>query len=63
MITRRGFLKAALCAPAGAWMANYQALAAPYEGQVKITGIKAMQLDFQFDGCLIKLETDAGLVG
>ena len=22
-----------------------------------------MQLDFQFDGCLIKIETDQGLVG
>lgn len=44
-------------------MARYKALAAPYEGQVKITAIKAMQLDFQFDGCLIKIETDAGLVG
>ena len=44
-------------------MANYRALAAPFEGQVKITAIKAMQLDFQFDGCLIKIETDAGLVG
>lgn len=30
---------------------------------MKITAIKAMQLDFQFDGCLIKIETDAGLVG
>lgn len=38
-------------------------MAAPFAGQVKITAIKAMQLDFQFDGCLIKIETDAGLVG
>jgi galactonate dehydratase len=44
-------------------MARYQAIAAPYAGEVKITAIKAMQLDFQFDGCLIKIETDAGLVG
>ena len=63
MITRRALLRAALAAPAGAWMANYRALAAPFEGQVRITAIKAMQLDFQFDGCLIKIETDAGLVG
>ena len=63
MITRRDFLRVALAAPAGAWMANYRALAAPFEGQVRITAIKAMQLDFQFDGCLIKVETDAGLVG
>jgi len=61
--SRREFLRAALALPAGLWMARYQAMAAPYEGEVKITAIKAMQLDFQFDGCLIKIETDAGLVG
>ncbi len=61
--TRRQFLRAAVALPAGAWLANYHGLAAPYEGEVKITAIKAMQLDFQFDGCLIKIETDAGLVG
>jgi hypothetical protein len=61
--SRRALLRLALGLPAGAWMARYKALAAPYEGQVKITAIKAMQLDFQFDGCLIKIETDAGLVG
>lgn len=31
--------------------------------QIKITAIKAMQLDFQFDGSLIKVETDAGITG
>ncbi len=62
-MTRRQLLKAAVALPAGAWMANYKAMAAPFEGQVKITAIKAMQLDFQFDGCLIKIETDAGLTG
>ena len=61
--SRRQFLRTALAAPVGAWMANYQAIAAPFEGELKITAIKAMQLDFQFDGCLIKIETDAGLVG
>jgi hypothetical protein len=30
---------------------------------VGITAIKALQLDFQFDGCLIRIETNAGLVG
>lgn len=63
MITRRTLLRAALAVPAGAWFANFRTLAAPFEGQVKITAIKAMQLDFQFDGCLIKIETDAGLIG
>ena len=49
--------------PAGPWLANYRALAAPLERQVKITAIKALQLDNVGDGCLIKIETDAGVVG
>jgi len=61
--TRRRLLRLACALPAGSWLANYRALAAPFAGQVKITAIKAMQLDFQFDGCLIKIETDAGLAG
>ena len=63
MHTRRSFLKTAFALPAGAWLANYRAMAAPHEGEVKITAIKILQLDFQFDGCLIKIETDAGLIG
>lgn len=61
--TRRDFFKAALLLPAGAYLARFQALAAPLHGAVKITAIKALQLDFQFDGCLIRIETDAGITG
>ncbi len=61
--SRRRFLQLALALPAGAWLSRYRAIAAPFQGEVKITAIKAMQLDFQFDGCLIKIETDAGLAG
>ncbi len=61
--SRRHLLKAALALPAGAWMTRYQALAAPYTKMVKITAIKAMQTDLINDGCLIRIETDAGLVG
>jgi L-alanine-DL-glutamate epimerase-like enolase superfamily enzyme len=62
-LNRRTLLKAALGAPTGAWLMNYGALAAPHTGQVKITGIKAMGLDNVGDGCLIRIETDAGIVG
>src|SRR5690349_21306659 len=41
--TRRDFLKTALALPAGAWLANYGALAAPYAKMVKITAIKTLQ--------------------
>jgi len=56
-------VKAALAMPAAAWFTRFQALAAPYTGMLKITAIKALQLDNVGDGCLIRVETDAGLVG
>ena len=63
MLTRRRLLRTAMALPFGGWMSRYKAIAAPYEGEVKITAIKAMALDYTFDGCLIKIETDAGLSG
>jgi galactonate dehydratase len=53
----------ALALPAGPWLAHYEAVAAPARGAVKITGVKALQLDFQGDGCLVRIETDAGITG
>jgi galactonate dehydratase len=45
-------------------MARFETLAAPARGAVKITAIKALQLDFQRVGyCLIKIETDTGITG
>src|ERR1044072_5307220 len=61
--TRRSFLKTALALPAGSWMANYRALAAPAAKMHKITAIKTMQLDNVGDGCLIRIETDSELAG
>jgi galactonate dehydratase len=61
--TRRDFFKTLLWLPAGAYLAGFQALGAPLRGAVKITAIKALQLDFQFDGCLVRIETDAGITG
>ena len=61
--SRRSFLGFLTAFPAGLWHGNYMALASAGRKQVRITAIKAMQLDFQFDGCLIKIETDAGLCG
>ncbi len=60
--TRRSLLKAAFTLPAGTWLARYHALAAPARKMVKITGIKAMQVQ-RGGNCLVKVETDAGLVG
>jgi L-alanine-DL-glutamate epimerase-like enolase superfamily enzyme len=61
--SRRNFLGKVIGIPAGIWLGNYYTASASARKQVKITAIKAMQLDFQFDGCLIKIETDSGLTG
>jgi len=63
--SRRNFLGGLVALPAGLGMTNFSDSSALVQAkkQIKITAIKAMQLDFQFDGCLIKIETDAGLVG
>ena len=61
---RRDFLKASLLLPAELYLAKFQALAAPLAGTIKIIAIKIMGLELEsFDGCLIRIETDAGLVG
>jgi hypothetical protein len=63
-LTRRRFLKAALLLPGGAYLSKFQAVAEPRTQMVKITAIKAVQLDNVGDtGCLIRIDTDAGLVG
>ena len=62
-LNRRSLLKAALGVPAAAWLLNYRAIAAPHTGQVKITKIKTLGLDNVGDGCLIRIETDAGIIG
>lgn len=61
--SRRNWLRTALLLPAGAWMSRYQALAEPAQKKVKITAIKAMQVRRIAGNCLIKIETDQGLVG
>jgi len=63
MWTRRDMLRLAAALPAGGWLARYEALAAPYKGEVKITAVKALQLDIVGDGCLIRIDTDAGITG
>ena len=62
-LTRRTLLKSALGMPGIASLANFQGIAAPYTGEVKITKIKTMGLDNVGDGSLVRVETDAGIVG
>jgi L-alanine-DL-glutamate epimerase-like enolase superfamily enzyme len=63
MRTRRDILRMAMAIPASSWLSRYEALAAQARGLLKITAVKALQLDFQGDGCLVKIETDAGITG
>ena len=62
-LSRRSLLKVAFGIPAASWLSNYRANAAPHTGQVKITKIKTIGLDNVGDGCLIRIETDAGVIG
>jgi L-alanine-DL-glutamate epimerase-like enolase superfamily enzyme len=62
-LTRRQWLTRLLAVPAGAWMTRYRALAQAHAGKVKITAVKAMQVQNIAGNCLIKIETDAGLTG
>jgi len=61
--TRRDVLRLAFVLPAGPFFARYQALAAPSAGKVKITAIRAMALRNIAGNCLIRIDTDAGLIG
>ena len=62
-MTRRSWLRQLLAVPAVAWMTRYEAFAQAHRGKVKITDVKAMQIRNIAGNCLIKVETDAGLVG
>ncbi len=62
-MTRRELLKFALALPAGSWLARYEAIAAPYKDELKITAVKAMQLKFGANNTLIKVETDGSVAG
>ncbi len=61
--TRRSLLRLAIALPAGAFLQRYKALAAPHQGKVKITAIKAMALKNIAGNCLIRIDTDAGITG
>src|SRR5579872_2891640 len=62
-MTRRDLLRLAVTLPAGSFLHRYNALAAPHQGKVKITAIKAMALKNIAGNCLIRIDTDAGLTG
>ena len=62
-ISRRRLVKMALSLSAAPWLLHFQSLAAPFTKMVKITDIKTLGLDNTGDGCLVRIDTDAGLTG
>ena len=62
-MTRRTWLRTLMAASTAPLFPTLEALAQTHRGKVKITDLKAMQVDRIAGNCLIKVETDAGLVG
>lgn len=63
LLSRRTLLRALAALPATTLFPRFQALAAPDAGKLKITAVKAMAIKNIANNCLIKIETDSGLVG
>src|SRR5450432_4536215 len=65
LVSRRNFFKKALAIPVAVSFMGYETLAAAEKGQVKITAIKAIALKEKRGSSrgLVKIETDAGVVG
>lgn len=61
--TRREFVRLAAILPAGAFLSNFNSVAQPLMGKVKIRDVKVMALKNIAGNCLIRIDTDSGLSG
>ena len=61
--TRREMFRLAMALPTIGVFTRFNPLVAAERNKVKITDIKAMQINRIAGNCLIKIETDAGIVG
>jgi hypothetical protein len=61
--TRREMFRLAVALPAIGVFTRFNPLVASDRNKVKITDIKAMQINRIAGNCLIKIETDAGIAG
>ncbi len=61
--TRRDLMRLAITVPVGAFLSHFKAIAAPYVSKVKITNVRAMALKNIAGNCLVRIDTDAGLIG
>jgi L-alanine-DL-glutamate epimerase-like enolase superfamily enzyme len=62
-MTRRTWLRTLFSASATTYLNRYNAFAQAQRGKVKITDVKAMQVRNIAGNCLIRIDTDADLVG
>ena len=62
-LTRRDFIRLAVALPSAGLFARYRALAAPDLHRVKITDVRAMAIQNIAGNCLVRIDTDSGLVG
>src|SRR5580700_10299748 len=63
LLSRRDLLRMAVSLPAAGLFARYRAMAAPNVNRVKITDVRAMAIRNIAGNCLIRIDTDSGLVG
>ena len=63
MLSRRDLLRVAVSLPAAGLFARYRAMAAPNVNRVKITSVRAMAIKNIAGNCLIRIDTDSGLIG
>src|SRR5438046_10045913 len=61
--TRRQIIRLAVALPTAGIFTRYNTLVAAERNKVKITDIKAMQINRIAGNCLIKIATDAGITG
>jgi L-alanine-DL-glutamate epimerase-like enolase superfamily enzyme len=61
--TRRDLIKMTLGLATAPWLLDFEALATPLSKAVKIISIKTLALDNIGDTCLVRIDTDAGIVG
>ena len=62
-MTRRDLIRLAIALPSTGLFTRFQTLAAPQLNRTKITAIKAMAIKNIAGNCLIRIETDSGLIG
>jgi galactonate dehydratase len=62
-LSRRDLIRLAVALPSAGVFSRYRAMAAPSVNRVKITAIRAMAIQNIAGNCLIRIDTDSGLMG